>query len=127
MEAMVKQVCIDSDILIGLLNGDDAARERIASLDADFFTTAVNSFELWYGRKSNEPVFELLEWLTVLSMDDRAGRLAADIMRALKKRGQLLDLRDVFIAAICITNGLELLTNNRQHFARMSGFGLVLA
>jgi tRNA(fMet)-specific endonuclease VapC len=123
---MVREICLDSDVLIALLNKDKKTKRLLESLDAVFFTTAINSFEVWYGRKKTETVFHLLEILRVLDMTDHAGRKAGDILRELKSKGQLLDMRDVFIAAICIKNDIELLTYNRKHFDRMSKYGLVL-
>ena len=123
---MVRRVCLDSDVLIALLGKDERTRGIIASLNADFYTTSVNSFEIWYGRKKQEMVFELLEWLNLIHLDDRAARLAADMLRHLKKKGRIMDLRDLFIAAICVRNDVELLTHNKKHFEGLREFGLLL-
>lgn len=123
---MVRRICLDTDIIIHLLSKDQHTRELIESLDADFFTVAINAFELWYGRKENESVFELLEWLDVLPLDEKSALTAADILRELKKTGTILDIKDLFIGAICITQRIELLTLNRKHFDRLQKFGLVL-
>ncbi len=123
---MVRRICLDTDVIIHLLSKDQHTREIIESLDADFFTVAINAFELWYGRKENEGVFELLEWLDVLPLDEKSALTAADILRELKKTGTILDIKDLFIGAICITQRIELLTLNRKHFDRLQKFGLVL-
>jgi len=123
---MVRRVCIDSDVLIALLRKDEQTKRVLDSLDANFYTTAINSFELWYGRKKSETVFELLEWLQLIDLDNMAARLAADMLRQLKSKGKIVELRDLFIAAICITNEVELLTYNKKHFERLKSFGLIL-
>lgn len=123
---MVRRICLDTDVIIHLLSKDQHTREIIESLDADFFTVAINAFELWYGRKENESVFELLEWLDVLPLDEKSALTAADILRELKKTGTILDIKDLFIGAICITHRIELLTLNRKHFDRLQKWGLVL-
>jgi tRNA(fMet)-specific endonuclease VapC len=41
-------------------------------------------------------------------------------------KGDILDVRDIFIASVCIIEGLELLTFNLKHFERMKKFGLRL-
>jgi len=123
---MVRRICIDSDVLIALLNKDEKTKQILESLDGDFYITTVNTFEVWYGRKKTEPVFEALEWLHPLEMDDKAARLAGDILRKLKEDGKIIDMRDLLIGAICINNDVELVTYNRKHFERLKEFGLIL-
>jgi predicted nucleic acid-binding protein len=126
MEIMVRKICLDSDVLIALLHEDKKTKELLESLDAIFYTTAVNSFEVWYGRKKTETVFQLLETLHILDMTDSSARKAGDILLELKRTGALLDIRDTFIAGICIQHDVELLTYNRKHFERIKRFGLML-
>lgn len=123
---MVRRICLDSDVLIAFLNKDEKTKQIMESLDGDFYITTVNTFEVWYGRKKTEPVFEALEWLHSLDMDDKAARLAGDILRKLKEEGKIIDMRDLFIGAICINNNIELLTYNKKHFERLKEFGLIL-
>ena len=123
---MVRKVCLDSDVLIALLNKDEQTKKLMESLDAEFVITSVTSFEVWFGRKNAEPVSELLEWMDVLNLTDDSGRLAADILRELKKKGTMIEIRDLFIGAICIENKVELLTYNNKHFERLKPFGLKL-
>lgn len=123
---MVRKICLDSDVIIGLLNKDEAAFRVMASLDAAFYTTSINLFEVWFGRKEQETVFQLFESLEIRDFDSQSSRLAADMLRELKKRGQQLEVKDIFIAATCIRNNLELLTYNKKHFERLKQFGLIL-
>ncbi len=122
---MVRRICLDSDVLIALLNKDEKTKQIIESLDADFFITTVNTFEVWYGRKKTEPIFEMLELLHSLDMNEKTAKLAGDILRKLKDDGKMIDMRDLFIGAICITNDIELLTYNKKHFERLHEFGLI--
>jgi predicted nucleic acid-binding protein len=89
----------------------------VEKLDGDFYTTSINVFELWFGRKETEKIFELLEWLHVLELDKKSAKLAADILRQLKSKGAI-ELRDLSIAAICINNDAELLSYDK-HFERL--------
>jgi predicted nucleic acid-binding protein len=109
-----------------LLNKEQKTKELLESLDADFYLTSVNAFELWYGRKKSELVFEVLESFNILDLDKNSAKLAGDILRELKNKGEIIDLKDVFIGAICIKNDVSLLTYNKKHFERLKKFGLVL-
>ncbi len=123
---MARKVCLDSDVLINILRNQNETIKMIQNLDADLFTTSINTFELWYGRKNSEDIFQFFEWLNVLEFNQESSILAGDILRKLELKGQILELKDIFIAAICIDNNIELLTNNKKHFERLKEFGLIL-
>ena len=123
---MVREICLDSDVIISFLSNDEKTKQIIENLDADFYTTSINSFETWFGRTKSEKIFELLQWLKIMSFDKKASLLAGDILRDLKNKGEILEIRDVFIGSICVKNGIELLTFNKKHFERLRKFGLIL-
>ncbi|NOZ58456.1 MAG: type II toxin-antitoxin system VapC family toxin [Euryarchaeota archaeon] len=123
---MGKEICIDSDVIISLLRGDKETKERLEEIEYDFSTTTINAFEILFGRKSDE-VYDLLGCFSrIYDFDYESAKVASDIMRDLKKRGKLLDMRDVFVASICITRKLPLLTYNTKHFIRLKDYGLEL-
>ena len=100
---MVRKICLDSDVLIAFLHKDERVKNLLTSVDAEFYITSINTFEVWYGRKKSELISELLPLLPALAFDDTTARFAADMLRTLKSQGQLLEMRDLFIAAICIS------------------------
>ncbi|HLD04655.1 MAG TPA: type II toxin-antitoxin system VapC family toxin [Candidatus Nanoarchaeia archaeon] len=108
------------------MNEENQTKQRIESLDASFYTSSVNAFEIWMGRKESERVLELLSWLEVIPFDMSAACLAGDVMRSLKKDGNIIEFRDLFVATICIRHNIELLTYNQKHFARLKKYGLKL-
>ena len=81
-------------------------------------------FELWHGRKKGEVINELLSSLKTLNLDSAASRKAGDILRVLQAEGNILDLKDLFIGAICIAQGAKLVTFNKKHFQKLGKFGL---
>jgi len=60
----------------------------------------------------------------ILSLDDNSAKKASELYKLLSKKGEILDLRDLFIASICLNNNLKLLTLNRKHFERVPGLEL---
>jgi len=125
---VVRKVCLDSDVLIDLLKDDAKATAVIASLDADFYSTSINVFELWGGRLEKEEyvIIDLLSWINVFDFDKDSAFIAGNIRKKLRKQGAPIDARDIFIASVCVHNDLELLTFNLKHFERMKQFGLKL-
>jgi predicted nucleic acid-binding protein len=66
---------------------------------------------------------------TVLGFDQPAAELAGRIWGDLERTGQPIGIADPMIAAIAITNGLELVTGNTSHYQRIQqlGYPLTLA
>lgn len=126
MEEVVKKICLDSDILIGVSKHEEKSIAAFASLDAVFYTTSINVFEIWQGKREGEKLSQFLDAFKVFDFDKQSAMIAGDIKKSLEKSGLALDLRDIFIASICIANDTELLTLNKKHFERIEPFGLRL-
>ncbi len=124
---MVRQICIDSDALIELVLGNEETSNFIKETEAEWHTTAINIFEIWSERNAKQQNIEnLIQGLKKQNLDEDAAIKAGEIRRRLKETGDTIEIRDIFIASICIENNLELLTNNKKHFERLKKFGLKL-
>ncbi len=114
---------LDTSVLIDLLRGDESVRERIRACEEageTFKTTSITAFELYFGAYRSSRAEEnlalvraLLKNLEVLVFDHKAGEIAARIMADLMRRGEPLDVRDVFIAAIAIREGEKIATRDK--------------
>lgn len=128
---MGRKICLDSDFLINVLRKDNEALKQIKEYeknDSILSTTSINLFELYYGAfnfKFTNNNLELIEELTqsieILDFTKKSSFFAGKIMSQLKKSGQPLNFRDVFIAAVSISNNYSLKTNNKKHFERIEG------
>ncbi len=126
---------LDTSVLIALLRGDEDIRRKIEEYEKKgelLRTTAVCAFELFYGayvssrREENLDLVErLLEALEVLTFDERAARIAASVLAELRKRGEMIDVRDLFIAAIALSHGDTVATRDKA-FKRITGLNVEL-
>ncbi|MGA2682959.1 MAG: type II toxin-antitoxin system VapC family toxin [Candidatus Bathyarchaeia archaeon] len=125
--------CLETDFLVATLRGKKEAERIVKELDEEGkgATTAINSFELFFGanrsERKNENVKQtskLLERLIVFPLDFASSRKAADISAKLAAEGEKIDFRDAMIAAIAIENGLTLVSRNEAHFKRVKGLKL---
>jgi tRNA(fMet)-specific endonuclease VapC len=121
-------VCIDTDILIDFLKQKEYAVNKIKilkNIDLLLATTSVNAFELFRGVIKSEniesikPLNILLSNLKIYNFNLSSSKKAAEIFEDLKSKGEILDLADIMIASIAITNNEPLLTNNITHFKRI--------
>jgi predicted nucleic acid-binding protein len=125
--------CIDTDLLVAILHGKEDARKKMEELDSEGrqATTAVNSFELFYGiykaeetENSLDKVSTLLGRLDILPLDYEASKKAGELLADLSEEGRPIDFRDALIAGISIANGMPLLTRNKGHFSRIRGLSI---
>ena len=112
---------LDTTVLIDLLRERNQRRELLAELQAQgdrFFVSAVSVGEVYGGLRAHESavtqaLFSNLGQLPLTpSIAERAGLLKASYAR----RGQTLGLLDMFIAAMAIEHGMQIMTDNRRHF-----------
>jgi tRNA(fMet)-specific endonuclease VapC len=125
----VAVIVADSDVLIDALRGREPATGRIRRELASgaLATTAISAFELLSGAgepRARRAIEALLAAITVLPVDDAAGRAAAGIRRDLEADGLPIGMADYLIAGVCVVRAAPLLTRNRAHFERVRGLAL---
>jgi len=64
------------------------------------------------------------ESVPVFPLDLVAAAWAGKVYTDLKSEGKTIGNQDIFIAGICLANGLPLLTRNKAHFAPIRGLEL---
>jgi tRNA(fMet)-specific endonuclease VapC len=118
---------LDSDFLISILRGKGISEITVDMIE-DPKTTMINVFELYYGamrsikpEKAMSETNSLLKSMDILNFDRSAAAKAADIHAKLMNSGNSLDIQDVLIAGIVISNKEELVTRNIDHFSRIQG------
>lgn len=117
---------LDSDIIIDFLKNDKKVKEKILKIKETekLKTTIVNTFEILKGffalNKKEDNIMQFINNLTLLNFDFNSSKKAAEIFDELRKKGEIIDALDLFIASITITNNEKLLTRNVQHFKRIS-------
>jgi len=120
---------IDTSIFIQHFRASDKTKTRYWNLPngSALYVSAVTAYELYIGAptaQKRKDVHRLLDPVTLLSFDSKAAEEAALIYQALRPRNQLIDHRDIMIAATAIAYELPLLTLNVKHFSRIPGLAL---
>ena len=120
----------DTDVLIDFLAGREPAAERVArELESgNLWTTVITRFEMLSGARSaraTKIIGELLDSMKIVPLDVSAADRAANIRRALERKGVGIGMADSLIAGIVLHVGGALLTRNLRHFQRVEGLDLV--
>ena len=125
---MIKLACLDTSFIADLTRKDERAIAKLKSFaKARLTTTVINVGELYKGaygyhnvEKKLKEVEELIQILIVLEMNVTASRIYGYYYQLLKRRGELIDDRDILIASIAISFGeTKIVTRNVEHFSRI--------
>lgn len=117
---------IDTDIFIGHLRAKDKTATTLFELanQPELFISAVSLYELYMGATSKEKIQDVKNLtgnLTVLPFTDEVAIKAGQIYHQLRTSNKLIEFRDIFIAATCITFNLPVATLNKKHFECIEG------
>lgn len=119
------RLCLDSSLLVGYLrNREPEATATVQALQRyPCYITSITVYEILFGAaRAKRQVDEnrLLAPFAVLPLDEQSARLAAHLHDELIRRNADIGIKDVLIAAICLSHGVRLLTANYEHFQRVS-------
>ena len=112
---------IDTDILIDYVKG----RQELP--DIRIFISEVTLYEFIRGTKDIPEAKKLIEEGFIIPYhNNQIIRKASEIWVSTKKTGEMIDDRDILIAAVAITKQIPLFTRNVKHYERLNKFGLNL-
>jgi tRNA(fMet)-specific endonuclease VapC len=114
----------DTGIFIEHLRAKDKLSTTLYKIseNQERYISAVTLYELYMGatnREKERDVEELTEGFSVLPFTDGIAKKAAEIYHKLRVSNQMIEFRDIFIAATCNVNELPIVTLNKKHFKRV--------
>lgn len=129
----MKPALVDTDILSEFLRGTPKVVEQtekyLQTYDA-INLSIITYYEILNGllykdaRKQLEKFAAFADLNKVIPLTISATKQAAEIYAELKKKGLPIGHTDCLIAGIALTNELQLVTNNTDHFKRVKGLEL---
>lgn len=120
---------LDTDTCIYWLKGNENIERSIIRHGlGNIFITVITECELFYGAyksmkkdKNLAIVEELKTRIETLHTASGIPSLYGKIKAELESKGQVLDDADMLISSIALLNNATLVTNNIEHFKRISG------
>ena len=112
---------LDTTFIIDVLNDKRGRADLMETMIIDrrsLACCAINVAEVYVGLRSPEArrTEALLRNLIYAPITWESAKLAGELKRDWARKGHTLSLTDTTIAAVCITEGLTLVTDNRKHF-----------
>lgn len=116
--------CLDANIVIYALRGDDKLKKRIGSVEFENINIAsITLCELFQGayKTSNpEKTLSLLRSFivnyTALPFDDECAEIFGMDFNKLEKIGKPTQVFDLLLASVAKRNGLIVITRDKNHF-----------
>jgi tRNA(fMet)-specific endonuclease VapC len=120
---------LDTDTCIYWLKGEERIRKKVEKVGADslrmtIVTLAELKYGAYYSQKVSENLDNILRFLRkvkVLPLDYDAAERFGKIKAELRRAGQVIQDFDLLIASITLSHAGVLVTNNVEHFKRISG------
>jgi tRNA(fMet)-specific endonuclease VapC len=121
---------IDTGIFIEHLRAKDKSSTILFGLadETELFISAVSLYELYMGATSKEKMQDIINLtsdLTILPFTDEIALKAGQIYHQLRASNQLIEFRDIFIAATCLVFNLPIATLNKKHFRRIDSLKIL--
>lgn len=117
---------LDTDVCIEILRGNRLVIERRRTVPDDVATSWITACELAYGaarssrpRENRVVVEEFLSTLPVYGLDRVATRWFGELKAQLERGARTVADADLYIAAIALAQGAELVTGNLRHYGRI--------
>jgi predicted nucleic acid-binding protein len=117
---------IDSDVLIDISRGKQAARDYVDALVEGWAISQVSALELIVGARDNRDLACIDSFLSaymIVPLRDAIGRKAYELLKRYAKPYGL-HVFDSLVAATAIEEGLTLVSRNSKHFAYIEGLRL---
>jgi tRNA(fMet)-specific endonuclease VapC len=116
---------IDSSIFIQHLRAKDKSKTELTLISTPVvFVSSVTLYELFMGATSPakwQDVLDVTQGIPILDFNGAVAEEAGRIFHTLKTGGNLIEFRDIFIAATALINQIPVKTLNKKHFTRISG------
>lgn len=115
---------VDTGVFIEYLRAKDKSKTILLNLpdNLELFISSVTLYELYMGATTPQKwvdVKTLTEDIPVLSFTKSISEKAAIIYQELRASGQIIEFRDIFIAATALSHNLPVLTKNKKHSTRV--------
>lgn len=120
---------VDTNVLIRVMQGDEAATRKIAALEEQQVQLSISSvtlFELHHSiervsdpRDRRRAIDAVLESKSIYPADGAVMKMAGRIDGRLAAEGRAIGIGDTIIGATALAHGEPVLTENVDHFERI--------
>lgn len=121
---------IDTSLIIEHLRKQNKHQSTLFKIFPHYslYVPTIVEFELFSGANNSQKqkeIREILKQCNSLPFTSDVAQQAGFLFQTLRQSNQLVEIRDILIAATAVTNNLPLMTLNKKHFQRIHGLRLI--
>ncbi len=125
-----KIILADTSLLIDFFRKSDKSKSKLVSLlknGYQFSICVITEYEIYSGATNAQLDYwqQFLEKIDVIPLDQDAIKVAIEVNKILKSKRKQIELADLSIASIAVSNNMPLATLNVNHFERVDSLQLV--
>jgi tRNA(fMet)-specific endonuclease VapC len=129
----MKPAMLDTDVLSAFLRGEPKVIARADAYLKEHGTlslSVITYYEVRNGLLYKDALKQMERFETFVALNNElpltleAARTAANVQAELRKKGAVIGHTDTLIAGVAMSLGLQLVTNNTDHFKRVKGLDL---
>lgn len=115
---------VDTSVIIEHLRKHDKTTTKLFQLadEPELYISAVSMYELYMGAPNKEKMQDIANItaaMMILPFTNEVALQASKIYHRLRTSNKMIEFRDIFIAATCLTFDLPIATLNHKHFRRI--------
>ncbi len=115
---------VDTSVFIEFLRAKNKTKTTLFQIPEEnqLYISAVTLYELLMGANTPEKIYDiktLTDDIPVLSFNEEVAKKAGELYHILRKSNNIIEFRDIFIAATALVNNLPIKTLNIKHFNRI--------
>jgi predicted nucleic acid-binding protein len=106
--------------------------ERVFEKRLNACITSINAFEIWLGAflapekaQLAQCTEDFLNQFEVVGFDYASSVEAGRVLADLRKRGEPIEIRDLFVGCICKVSNMQIITRNLKHYKRIRGLKIL--
>lgn len=123
----MKRYFLETSVIVAYLRGDKRTVELIDNLDGELAASYISLAELYEGVnrvKKKEKVEKAMSNFfagldEIYGVDQDIAETFGRYRSTLKKKGNVIEDIDLFLAVTCVTYNLVMITYNQKHFRRI--------
>jgi tRNA(fMet)-specific endonuclease VapC len=115
---------IDTSIIIDHLRKKNKKHSQLYNIVGKYtlYISTITVFELYAGAindQKKQDISNVLEYVNILPFNKKTAQKSGELYLSLRKENQVIETKDLFIAATAISHDLVLMTLNLKHFERI--------
>ena len=122
-------VCLDTSIIIDLLNGNQSVKAVVDRYlkTGPATTTVITEYELYKHKNElkRETALMMISDMGIYNFDSSAAKEASTIFTTLRAKGKLINENDILIAAIAVSRNEVLITSDKD-FAEIKNSNIMV-